>query len=141
MRTPISPILRISEFRFHIPPLYTHACIITYTITLSEVRKIRVIVFELSGQLACKLILSLQKNSPNLEFCSYYEIIAINNMKCTIKAGSYFCGMRNSASPLTEPFRTIRCGFRIPRCGFRIPHCGFRIAIFGPHSACGTKKV
>ena len=48
----------------------------------------------------------------------------------------------------TEPFRTIRCGFRIERCGFRIPHsvlrvprCGFRVAIFGPHSACGTKKV
>ena len=34
----------------------------------------------------------------------------------------------------TEPFRTIPCGFRIPRCGFRL-------AIFGPHSACGTKKV
>ena len=34
----------------------------------------------------------------------------------------------------TEPFRTIRCGFSIP-------HCGFCIAIFGPHSACGTKNV
>ena len=48
-------------------------------------------------------------------------------MSKALKAGSYFCGMRNAK-------------FRIASCGFRIPHCGFRSGLnrsaqFGADSA------